>query len=58
MGRHDKERTCWHCGRQFQFVKGRGRVYAAVVDPIGNVVRVHKDCVKHVTGNGYKEVKK
>ena len=57
MARHDKEWTCWHCGRQFMYVRGE-RVYWQVKDPIGNIMRVHKQCLPEVLGNGYKEVTK
>lgn len=47
---------CWYCSRQLVRRKG-GFIYGLVVDPVGIVHRVHKDCVQHVVGDGYKEVK-
>lgn len=47
---------CWHCGRQLMRVKG-GFIYATVEDPLGNRMRVHKDCVKLAVGGGIHEVR-
>ena len=44
---------CFHCGRQLVRVTG-GFLFDIVVDPLGNEVRVHKQCVKQVIGDGYK----
>lgn len=49
-------RKCWHCGRQFRTKRGGGYTFAIVKDPIGNELRLHKDCVRHVVGDGYQEV--
>lgn len=46
---------CWHCSRQLVRIKG-GFKYALVRDPLGNQMRVHKDCVKLAIGDGIKEV--
>lgn len=48
---------CWHCLNRLMFKKGGGFIFVEVIDPIGNVHRVHKDCLKHVVGDGIKEVK-
>lgn len=48
---------CWHCSRQLVRIKG-GFIYAEVKDPLGNVMRVHKDCVKLAVGDGIREVVK
>lgn len=48
---------CWHCSRQLVRIKG-GFIYAEVQDPLGNVMRVHKDCVKLATGDGIREIVK
>jgi hypothetical protein len=46
---------CWHC--RYQLVRVRnGFLFALVVDPIGNQARVHKACLPHVVGAGYREV--
>lgn len=47
---------CWHCSKQLVRVKG-GFIFALVEDPVGNRMRVHKDCVRSVVGDGIKEVK-
>lgn len=46
---------CFHCQRQLIRVKG-GFLFALVKDPLGNNLRVHKQCVKHVVGDGYMEI--
>lgn len=43
---------CFHCGRQLVRVDG-GFIYIEIRDPMGNLVRVHKDCAQHVVGDGY-----
>lgn len=48
--------VCFHCDRQLVRIVG-GFIYALIQDPVGHLVRVHKDCVKHIVGNGYKEYK-
>lgn len=45
---------CFECGNQLVRIKG-GFIFAEIVDPLGNVVRVHKDCVQHAVGHGYRE---
>lgn len=45
---------CWHCSRQLVRIKG-GFKYAELIDVLGNVMRVHKDCVKQAIGDGVKE---
>jgi len=42
---------CWHCSRQLVRIKGGFR-YAEVQDPIGNRMRVHKDCVRLAVADG------
>lgn len=37
---------CWHCNRQLVRKKGGGFKYTLLKDPIGNEMRVHKDCAK------------
>lgn len=49
-------KNCWHCSRRFRTKIGGGYTFATVRDPIGAELRVHKDCVQFVIGNGYKEV--
>lgn len=44
---------CFQCGRQLVRVTG-GFLFDIVVDPLGNESRVHKQCVKHAIGDGYK----
>jgi len=46
---------CWHCDRQL-VRKNKAFIFALIEDPIGNQMRVHKDCVKFAIGGGYKEV--
>lgn len=50
-------RRCWHCGRQLMTKKGGGYTFATVKDQIGNISRVHKNCVKKAIGDGVREVK-
>lgn len=47
---------CWHCGKQLFRIKG-GFIFAQIKDPIGNIMRVHKDCVQHAIGGSYQEIK-
>jgi hypothetical protein len=47
---------CWHCRNQLVRVRS-GFLFAQVRDPIGNVNRVHLDCLRFVVGDGYTEVK-
>jgi hypothetical protein len=47
---------CFHCQKQLVRIKG-GFIFALIADPLGNQIRVHKDCVRHAIGEGYKEVK-
>lgn len=56
MSKWNGSRRCWHCGRQLQTKLGGGYHFATIKDPIGNELRVHKDCVKHTTGGGFAEV--
>lgn len=44
---------CWHCHRQLVRIKG-GFIFDVILDPDGNQLRVHKDCVKDAVGHGYK----
>jgi hypothetical protein len=44
---------CFECQKQLVRIKG-GFLYSEVVDPIGNVVRVHKQCLPHAVGHGYR----
>jgi len=46
---------CWHCSRQLVRIKG-GFIYALVEDPLGNRMRVHKDCIRLSIGSGIREV--
>lgn len=48
--------TCFHCHRQLVRIKG-GFIWSLIFDPDGNKLRVHKQCVKHAIGDGYREVK-
>jgi hypothetical protein len=50
-------RQCWYCGKRLQGKLGGGYHFATVKDPLGNELRVHKDCVTHAVGNGYVEIK-
>jgi hypothetical protein len=36
---------------------GGGYHFAVIKDPIGNELRVHKDCVKRSVGEGYSELR-
>lgn len=47
---------CFHCQRQLVRVKG-GFTFALIADPMGNEIRVHKQCVSQAIGHGYTEVK-
>lgn len=49
-------RNCWYCGRKLRTQRGGGYTFALIKDPIDNQLRVHKDCAKHVIGNGYIEI--
>ncbi len=49
-------KSCWHCGNRLRTKKGGGYTFAVVRDPLGAKLRVHKDCLQHVIGNGYKEL--
>ena len=42
--------TCWHCGKQLMYVKGKP-VWYVYTDPIGNEHKMHKICADR---NGYK----
>jgi hypothetical protein len=42
---------CWHCSRQLVRIKG-GFLYVEVQDPIGNRMRVHKDCAPLAVADG------
>jgi len=48
---------CFHCQRQLVRIKGGFR-FTEIIDPIGNRVRVHKDCEKRAIGDGYKSIPK
>jgi len=48
--------TCFHCQRQLVRIKG-GFIYSEIVDPMGNPIRVHKQCVAEAVGHGYTEKK-
>jgi len=50
-------KSCWHCGNRFRTKKGGGYTFATIRDPIGAELRVHKDCVRNVIGDGYTEVR-
>jgi hypothetical protein len=52
-GNWEGSRRCWYCGRQLQLKTGGGYHFAVVKDPLNHELRVHKDCVKHVKGDGY-----
>ena len=44
---------CFHCCNQLVRVKG-GFLFAEIVDPDGNRLRVHKQCQREAIGHGYK----
>jgi hypothetical protein len=44
---------CFECQKQLVRIKG-GFHYAEIVDPMGNVSRVHKQCLPHAIGHGYR----
>lgn len=44
---------CFHCHKQLVRAKG-GFIFAEIVDPDGNRLRVHKECQKPAIGYGYK----
>lgn len=46
---------CFQCQRQLVRVKGRF-LFSLIADPDGNEIRVHKGCVRHAIGEGYKEI--
>lgn len=48
--------TCFHCGRQLVRIKG-GFISALIADPMGNKIKVHKQCVDQALGHGYTAVK-
>lgn len=45
--------TCFHCHKQLVRIRG-GFIFAIVTDPDNHELRVHKDCVKHAIGDGYR----
>lgn len=45
---------CWQCHKQLVRVKG-GFIFSIIIDPDNRELRVHKDCVKHAIGHGYRE---
>lgn len=47
-------RHCWSCGKQFRAKRGGGYTFDIVLDPLGAELRVHKQCVENVIGDGYK----
>ncbi len=47
---------CFHCHKQLVRVKG-GFIFALIADPMGNQIRVHKDCAREAVGHGYTTVK-
>lgn len=47
---------CWHCSRQLVRIKG-GFKYSEIEGPLGNRMRVHKDCLQEAVGDGIREVK-
>jgi len=42
--------TCWHCGKQLMYVKGKP-VWYEYTDPLGHVHKLHKLCADQ---EGYK----
>jgi hypothetical protein len=48
---------CFHCNRQLVRIKG-GFIFEELADPLGNRVRVHKDCLQLAVGDGYRHVPK
>lgn len=48
--------TCFHCQRQLVRVKD-GFISALIADPMGNQVKVHKQCAGLALGHGYTAVK-
>lgn len=42
--------TCWHCGKQLMYVKGKP-VWHEYTDPLGHVHKLHKLCADQ---HGYK----
>lgn len=46
---------CFHCQKQLVRIKG-GFIFALIADPIGNEIRVHKQCASQAVGDGYKAV--
>ena len=47
---------CFHCQRQLVRVKG-GFIFALIADPMGNQIRVHKQCADQAIGDGYTAAK-
>lgn len=47
---------CFHCQRQLVREKG-GFIFALISDPMGNQIRVHKQCADLALGHGYTAVK-
>ena len=45
--------VCFHCQKQLVRIKG-GFIFAEILDPDGNRLRVHKDCQEQAAGYGYK----
>ena len=45
--------TCWECGKQLMYVNGKP-VFQTWTDPLGNTVKMHKDCYKY---GGYENAK-
>jgi hypothetical protein len=50
-------RRCWHCGKQLQTKLGGGYHFSTIKDPVGNLLRLHKGCVKQAVGEGYTHIK-
>jgi hypothetical protein len=44
---------CFECQKQLVRIKG-GFHFSEVVDPLGNVSRVHKQCLTAAVGHGYR----
>ena len=44
---------CFECQKQLVRIKG-GFLFSEVADPLGNVSRVHKQCLKLAIGHGYR----
>lgn len=44
---------CFECQKQLVRIKG-GFLFDEVTDPLGNVSRVHKQCLKLAIGHGYR----